>query len=59
MTKVNFLNIHINNITLENLLEKTNNEKMFIVTPNVDHLVKLKQDTDFFESLSHCRLCSL
>ena len=49
MTKVNFLNIHINNITLENLLEKTNNEKMFIVTPNVDHLVKLKQDTDFLK----------
>lgn len=49
MTKINFLNIHLHNITLEDLLEKTNDEKLFIVTPNVDHLVKLRQDTDFLK----------
>ena len=47
MEKINFLNIDINNITLSDLLKKTTEEGLLIMTPNVDHLVKLKKDADF------------
>lgn len=49
MKKVNLLNIEINDLTLLDLLEKTTEESILIVTPNVDHLVKLKKDTDFLK----------
>lgn len=52
---INILGIHINNITLDdavNRIEKLSNRKVFsyTVTPNVDHLVKLKTDVAFRQS---------
>lgn len=45
MTKI--LNADILNITQEELLEKLN--KGVVVTPNVDHLVKLQKDKEFYD----------
>lgn len=45
MTKI--LNAEILNITQEELLEKLN--KGVVVTPNVDHLVKLQKDKEFYD----------
>lgn len=41
------LNIGIDNITQKDLLE--NLSKGFLVTPNVDHLIKLQKDKEFYE----------
>ena len=49
METINFLNININNITLSYLLKKITEEGGLVVTPNVDHLVKLKKDADFLK----------
>ena len=45
--KINILNINIHNITKSDLLENLS-EGVFI-TPNVDHLVKLQKDREFYE----------
>lgn len=42
-----FLNINILNITQNELLEKL--DKGVLITPNVDHLVKLQHDKDFYD----------
>lgn len=47
MNIVNILNVKINNITQKELLEALT--KGVLVTPNVDHLVKLQKDRDFYE----------
>lgn len=47
MNTVKLLNINILSITQQNLLEKLNNG--VLVTPNVDHLIKLQRDKDFYE----------
>ncbi len=59
MTKINFLNIDLDNIKLSELLERTNNETLLILTPNVDHLVKLKTDPDFLKiyRIADCVVC--
>lgn len=45
--KVKILNITIENITQKNLLH--NMVEGFLVTPNVDHLVKLQKDREFYK----------
>jgi len=45
--KVNILNINIHNITQSDLLK--NLSEGILVTPNVDHLVKLQKDREFYE----------
>jgi len=47
MDKISVLNIDICSIELPELLTKIN--KGVLLTPNVDHLIKLQKDTDFFE----------
>lgn len=47
MTKLDILNISINNISLKNLLRQIK-QGGFIITPNVDHLIKLQHDPEFF-----------
>ncbi len=42
----NILNIKLNNVNLEQLLQSFTEGILF--TPNVDHLVKLQQDADFY-----------
>lgn len=45
--KVQLLNVDIDSLTLDNLLANLNSG--FVVTPNVDHLVKLQKDRDFYQ----------
>jgi len=46
------LNVNIHNISLDELLEKVKSGG-FIVTPNIDHMVKLQKDVDFFIAYSN------
>lgn len=46
MTTTKFLNIDILNITQKGLLSKL--DKGVLITPNVDHLVKLQKDREFY-----------
>jgi N-acetylglucosaminyldiphosphoundecaprenol N-acetyl-beta-D-mannosaminyltransferase len=50
--RMKFLNTYIDNITMDETLESINNLIMdggyhYIVTPNVDHIVKLEKDIEF------------
>ncbi|MBR5656497.1 MAG: WecB/TagA/CpsF family glycosyltransferase [Prevotella sp.] len=45
---MDMLNIHINDITQNELLSQF--KEGFIVTPNVDHLVKLQKDESFYKT---------
>ena len=46
--RVNILNVQIDNISTQELLEKLRVGGV-VFTPNVDHLVKLQEDSDFFK----------
>ncbi|GHS99494.1 acetyl-mannosamine transferase [Bacteroidia bacterium] len=46
-TQLKTFNINILDITQKELLESLNNG--FLITPNVDHLVKLQKDKEFYE----------
>ena len=45
--KVNVLNIKILSITQKELLQRLT--KGVLITPNVDHLMKLQKDKEFYE----------
>lgn len=45
--KFKFLNIEIDNLTFKQFLDKL--ETGVVVTPNVDHLIKLQKDKEFYE----------
>lgn len=47
METVKVLNIDIQNITRQELLE--NLKKGVLVTPNLDHLIKLQKDKEFYD----------
>ncbi|WP_035668036.1 WecB/TagA/CpsF family glycosyltransferase [Flavobacterium sp. 83] len=47
MKKINILNINLHSLKLSELLN--NLKKGIIITPNVDHLVKLQKDREFYE----------
>lgn len=47
METVKVLNIDIQNITRQELLENLN--EGVLVTPNLDHLIKLKKDKEFYD----------
>jgi N-acetylglucosaminyldiphosphoundecaprenol N-acetyl-beta-D-mannosaminyltransferase len=47
MNKISILNIDIHNITLDQLLRDL--EKGVVITPNIDHLVKLQKDKEFYD----------
>lgn len=47
MKTINFLNTKIQVITQKELLK--NLKKGVLITPNVDHLVKLQKDKDFYD----------
>ena len=44
---VNILNVRIQNLTQDELLKEMN--EGVLITPNLDHLVKLQKDKDFYE----------
>ena len=47
MEKIKILNIEIQNITRQELLE--NLKEGVLVTPNLDHLIKLQKDKEFYD----------
>lgn len=49
MKKVNILNLPIDNVSKEELLEKLEIGGV-VFTPNVDHLIKLQNDQDFYKA---------
>jgi exopolysaccharide biosynthesis WecB/TagA/CpsF family protein len=59
MKTVNLLNTSIHNISLQELLEKLTNQGGFVVTPNVDHLVKLQKDQELVNAYQEAdyRVC--
>lgn len=48
MNRVKLLNVDIDSLSMTELLEKLNRGTVF--TPNVDHLVKLQADREFFDA---------
>jgi exopolysaccharide biosynthesis WecB/TagA/CpsF family protein len=57
MNRVKILNISIDNLSESELLKKLNSGIVF--TPNVDHLMKLQEDVDFFKAYdcANYKLC--
>lgn len=57
MKTVNILNVGIDNLLLSEVLEKLKSGIVF--TPNVDHIIKLQNDRDFYQTydLADYRLC--
>ena len=54
MSRMRFLNTEVDNLTMEEAICKINelivNKKpSYVVTPNVDHIVKLEEDKEFQE----------
>ncbi|MDZ5254362.1 WecB/TagA/CpsF family glycosyltransferase [Clostridium sp. LIBA-8841] len=52
MSRMNFLNIEVDNLTMDEALDRAeklilNKKPSYVVTPNVDHIVKLETDKDF------------
>ncbi|MEL7244338.1 MAG: glycosyltransferase, partial [Cyanobacteria bacterium J06573_2] len=47
MTQVQLLNVNINNLAMSDLLNNLQSGGL-VVTPNVDHLMKLQRDPDFY-----------
>lgn len=52
MTRIKLLNIEVDNLTMSETIEKIDeliqsNKNSYIVTPNVDHIVKLETDEEF------------
>jgi N-acetylglucosaminyldiphosphoundecaprenol N-acetyl-beta-D-mannosaminyltransferase len=59
MKVVNLLNVSIDNLSITELLERLDCEGGLVFTPNVDHLIKLQYDRDFYEAYktSNYRVC--
>lgn len=57
--KVQLLNVDIDNLTMNELLEKLDRRGGIVFTPNVDHLVKLQKDREFYQTYqaSTYRVC--
>lgn len=51
MNKVNLLNVSIDNLSTRELLDKLKTGGI-VFTPNVDHLMKLQKDEEFYEAYS-------
>jgi len=54
-SKVQLLNITVDNFTMRELLEKLH--KGMVITPNVDHLVKLQSDREFYNVYQQSEFC--
>ena len=51
--QVNLLNIQIDNLSMQELLVQLVQQGGMVVTPNVDHLVRLQQDPEFHQVYRH------
>lgn len=52
LSKINICNIKINNISMQEAIERIEllfekNEQAIVVTPNIDHIIKLQRDEEF------------
>ncbi|MCL2628771.1 MAG: WecB/TagA/CpsF family glycosyltransferase [Oscillospiraceae bacterium] len=52
--KIKFMNINVDNVTMSEALQRIaylieNTKQSYVVTPNVDHIVKLEKDVEFQE----------
>lgn len=61
LSRIKFLNIWIDNVTMKEAVEKIdcmviNGSNQYVVTPNVDHIVKLEHDKLFQEVYRHADL---
>ena len=59
MEQVNILNLAINNLSQDELLMQLEKEGGVVFTPNVDHLMKIQKDREFYERYreSDYRVC--
>jgi exopolysaccharide biosynthesis WecB/TagA/CpsF family protein len=59
MQTIKILNVDIDNISMNELLENLGKDGGIVVTPNVDHLMKLQRDPAFYKTylLSDYRVC--
>lgn len=54
MSRIKFLNTYVDNLTMDEAINKIdeliiNKKTSYVVTPNVDHIVKLEDDREFVE----------
>lgn len=56
-SRVNILGTEIDNITASELLESLEKTGGLVVTPNVDHLIKLRKDQSFLAAYSMAEYC--
>lgn len=61
MARIKFLNTEIDNITMEEAIKEIEHlilgkNPSYVVTPNVDHIVKLERDEEFKEVYKHADL---
>lgn len=61
MSKMKFLNIDLDNLTMDETIAQidyliNNKRKSYVVTPNVDHIVKLEKDKEFKEAYKNADL---
>ncbi|MEL7039002.1 MAG: WecB/TagA/CpsF family glycosyltransferase [Cyanobacteria bacterium J06592_8] len=59
MNTVQILNVNIDNLSQRELLQKLGQEGGVVFTPNVDHLIRLQQDKEFYHiyQCSDYRIC--
>lgn len=51
--QVNLLNIQLDNLSMQELLTRLSQHGGMVVTPNVDHLMKLQRDPEFHQVYRH------
>lgn len=61
MSRMNFLNIEVDNITMNEAIDRAEEliikkKPSYVVTPNVDHIVKLENDKEFQEVYKYADL---
>ncbi len=58
-SRVNIIGTEIDNLTISELLESLEKTGGLVVTPNVDHLIKLRKDQEFQQiySMAEYRIC--
>jgi len=54
MKQINLLNISIDNLSTRELLEELKTGGI-VFTPNVDHLIKLQKDQEFYQAYNHAK----
>ena len=61
MSKIRFLNVDLDNLTMDETINQidyliNNKRKSYVVTPNVDHIVRLEKDLEFKEAYENADL---